>query len=56
MDRVLQSDAAANLPANELTEELHTFLRPLAARLPEKRLREWAIWLSKESLERNRQW
>jgi hypothetical protein len=30
MDKILQSDAAAKLPVRELTEELHTFLEPLA--------------------------
>jgi hypothetical protein len=40
MDKTLQSDAAAKVPVRELTRELHTFLEPVAARLPEKRLRE----------------
>jgi hypothetical protein len=40
MDKILQSDAAANLPVQELTEELHAFLGPVALQLPEKRLRE----------------
>lgn len=40
MDRILRSDAAANLPFRELTDELDTFLEPLSAKLPEKRLRE----------------
>ena len=40
MDKILQSNAAANLPVQELTEELHAFLEPVALQLPEKRLRE----------------
>jgi hypothetical protein len=40
MDRILQSDAAANLPLKELTDELEMFLEPLSAKLPEKRLRQ----------------
>jgi hypothetical protein len=40
MDKILQGDAAANLPVKELTEELHAFLEPLSVQLPEKRLRK----------------
>jgi hypothetical protein len=40
MDKMPQSDAVANLPVKELTEELRTFLEPLSVQLPEKRLRE----------------
>lgn len=40
MDRVLQNDTVANLPVEELTEELHAFLKPASVQLPEKRLRK----------------
>ena len=43
MHRILQSEAAAKLPVDELIEELHGFVEPLTARLPEKRLRDVGV-------------
>ena len=40
IDRILQSDATAKLPVSELSTELETFLEPVLAHLPEKRLQE----------------
>jgi hypothetical protein len=40
MDRILQNDTVANLPATELEEALGAFLEPLLMHLPEKRVRE----------------
>ncbi len=43
MNTILHSDAVANLPHQELTAELATFLEPVTAQLPEKRLQEVSL-------------
>jgi hypothetical protein len=40
MDRILQSDAIAELPVSALSTELEAFLKPVLIHLPEERLRE----------------
>ena len=40
MYRILQKNDLGNLPVQELTSTLHTFLEPVSKHLPEKRLRD----------------
>jgi hypothetical protein len=40
MCRILQKSAIDNLPVQELSDTLHTFLEPVSRHLPEKRLRD----------------